>query len=56
MLKFPFSTSSLKCAMSVVAFAGGMLGARSRLKPFPLSLVGWCMSCYNNLFKYPFQW
>ena len=25
-----------------------MLGARSRLRPLPLSLVGWCASCNNN--------
>ena len=35
--------------MSVVALPGGMLEARSRLRPLPLSLVGWCASCnYNN--------
>ena len=34
--------------MSVVALPGGMLGARSRLRPLPLSLVGWCASCNNN--------
>ena len=27
---------------------GGMLGARSRPRPLPLSLVGWCVSCNNN--------
>ena len=46
--KISFPTSSLKCAMSVVALPGGMLGARSRLRPLPLSLAGWCASCYNN--------
>ena len=40
MVKFTFPTSSLKYAMSVVALPGGMLGARSRLKFLPLSLVG----------------
>ena len=25
-----------------------MLGARSRFRPLPLSLVGWCASCNNN--------
>ena len=25
-----------------------MLGARTRLRPLPLSLVGWCASCNNN--------
>ena len=34
--------------MSVAALPGGMLGARSRLRPLPLSLVGWCASCNNN--------
>ena len=34
--------------MSVVALPGGMLGARSRLRPLPMSLVGWCASCNNN--------
>ena len=48
MVKFPFPTSFLKCAMSVADFPGGMLGARSRLRPFPLSLIGWCSSCNNN--------
>ena len=48
MVKFPFPTSSLKCVMSVAAFPSGMLGTRSRLRPLPLSLVGWCASCYNN--------
>ena len=50
MVKFPFPTSFLKCAMSVAAFPGGMLGARSRLRPLPQILVGWCVSCnnYNN--------
>ena len=48
MVKFPYPTSSLKCAMSVAALPRGMLGARSRLRPLPLSLVGWCASCNNN--------
>ena len=48
MVKFPYPTSSLKCAMSVVAFPGGMLGARSRLRSLPLSLVGLCASCNNK--------
>ena len=48
MVKFPFPSSSLKCAMSVAAFLGGMLGARSRLRLLPLSLVGWCASCNKN--------
>ena len=34
--------------MSVAALPGGMLGARSRLRPLPLSLVGWCASCNND--------
>ena len=34
--------------MSVAALPSGMLGARSRLRPLPLSLAGWCVSCYNN--------
>ena len=34
--------------MSVAALPGGMLGARSRLRPLPLSLVGWCASCNSN--------
>ena len=34
--------------MSVAALPGGMLGARSRLRPLPLSLVGWCASRNNN--------
>ena len=36
--------------MSVVALPGGMLGAHSGLRPLPLSLVGWCVSCnkHNN--------
>ena len=38
----------MKCAMSVAALPGGMLGDRSRLRPLPLSLVGWCASCNNN--------
>ena len=33
--------------MSVAALPGGMLGARSRLRPLLLSLVGWCASCNN---------
>ena len=49
MVKFPFPTSSLKCAMSVAALLGGMLGALSRLRPLPLSLVGWCASCNNKI-------
>ena len=50
MVKFPFPTSSLNCAMSVAAFPGKMLGARSKLRPLPLSLIGWYTSCnnYNN--------
>ena len=48
MVKFPFPTSFLKCAMSVAALPGEMLGALSRLRPIPLSLVGWCASCDNN--------
>ena len=35
-------------AMSVAVLPGGMLGARSRLRPLPLSLVGWCASCINK--------
>ena len=34
--------------MSVAALPGGMLGARTRLRPLPLSLVGWCASCNND--------
>ena len=34
--------------MSIAALPGRMLGARSRLRPIPLSLVGWCASCNNN--------
>ena len=45
MVKFPFPTSSLKCAMSVEALSGGMLRACSRLRPLPLSLVGWYVIC-----------
>ena len=48
MVKFPFPTRSLKCAMSVAALPGGMLGARRTLRPLPLSLVGWCASFNNN--------
>ena len=48
MIKFPFSTSPLKCVMSVVVLPGEMLGACSRLRPLPLSLVWWCMSCNNK--------
>ena len=48
MVKFPFPTSSLKCAMSDAAFPDGMLGARSRLKPLPLSLTGWYATCNNS--------
>ena len=33
---------------NVAALPGGMLGARSRLRPLPLSLVGWCASYNNN--------
>ena len=51
MVKFPFPTSSMKCAMSVAALPGGMLGAHSRLRPLPLSLVGWCASCNNTVHK-----
>ena len=49
MIKFPFPTSSLKCAMSVAAFPGGMLGARTRLRHHLLSLVEWCASCNNKV-------
>ena len=48
MVKFPFPTSSLKCAMSFVAFPGGMLGACSRLRPLSISLIGWCASCNTS--------
>ena len=48
MVKFPFPTGSLKCAMSVVALPGRMLGARSRVRHLSLSSVGWCESCNNN--------
>ena len=34
--------------MSVAALPGGMLRASSRLRPLPLSLVGWCVSCDND--------
>ena len=34
--------------MSVAALPGGMLGARSRLRPLLLPLDGRCASCYNN--------
>ena len=33
MVEFSFPTSSLKCKISVAALPGGMLGARSRLRP-----------------------
>ena len=59
MAKFPFPTSSLKCAMSVAALPGGVLGARNRLKPLPLSLVGWCANCNfikgPNIFKVSYR-
>ena len=34
--------------MSVAAFRGGILGARSRLGLLPLSLIGWYANCNNN--------
>ena len=37
----------MKSAMSVVAFPCRMLGAHSRGRPLPLSLVGWCESGNN---------
>ena len=48
MVKFSFPTSSLKCAMSFAALPGGMLGARGKQRPLPLSLVGRCASCNDN--------
>ena len=48
MVKFPFPTISFKCAMSVVVLPAGMLEGCNRLRPLPLSLVGWCASCNDN--------
>ena len=51
MREFHFPTSSLKYAMSVAAFPGGMQGARIRLRLLPLSLIGWGASCNININK-----
>ena len=48
MVKFPFPPGSLKRTIFVADSPGGMLGACSRLRPLPLSLVGWSASCNNN--------
>ena len=34
--------------MIIVILSGGMLGSRSRLRPLPLSIVGWYASCNSN--------
>ena len=34
--------------MSVAALPGGTLGACTRLRPLPLSVVRWCANCNNN--------
>ena len=49
MIKFPFLSNSLKCAISVSTLPGRMLGCRTKLKPLPLfQEIGECASCNNN--------